>query len=131
MLITLLPVFAGNERLIGAWKSNRDTTVAYLKIHTNLSSQQLDLVSQALGKTTITFDKANVTIASDDWKFTSSYKIISESKNSMTIESQDPGTQKLTQTVFELDRIGFWTSDDRIPGYKERFEKLVQKQDGS
>jgi hypothetical protein len=127
LFIMSLSAFAGSERLVGTWKSNKDATLAYLKIHTSLTSPQLDLVARSLGKTTFTFDKANVTMESDSWKFISPYKIISETTNSMTIESQDPGTQKPTQTVLEFDSTGFWTPDDRIPGYKERFDKLAQK----
>jgi hypothetical protein len=119
--------FAGSEKLMGTWKSNKEVTLAYLKIHTSLTPQQLDMVSQSLGKMTLTFDKTNLTMKTDDWKFVSPYKIISETTNSMTIESKDPNTQTLTQSKFEFDGNGFWSPDDSIPGYKERFDKLVQK----
>jgi hypothetical protein len=119
--------FAGSEKLMGTWKSNKEVTLAYLKIHTSLTPQQLDMVSQSLGKMTLAFDKTNLTMKTDDWKFVSPYKIISETTNSMTIESKDPNTQTLTQSKFEFDGNGFWSPDDSIPGYKERFDKLVQK----
>ncbi len=112
---------------MGTWKSNKEVTLAYLKIHTSLTPQQLDMVSQSLGKMTLAFDKTNLTMKTDDWKFVSPYKIISETTNSMTIESKDPNTQTLTQSKFEFDGNGFWSPDDSIPGYKERFDKLVQK----
>ena len=127
LLIMWVSAFAGSERLVGTWKSNKDATLAYLKIHTSLTAAELDRASHALGKLTFTFDKANVTMESGAWKFVSAYKIVSETKNAITIESQDPGTKKPTQTVLELDRTGFWTPDNRIPGYKERFDKLVRK----
>jgi hypothetical protein len=127
LTILSLSAFAGSEKLIGTWKSNKEATLAYLKIHTHLASQQLDLVAQSLGKMTLTFDKTNVTMKTDNWSFVSPYKIISETTNSITIESKDPNTQKLTQGQFEFDGNGFWIPDDTIPGYKERFDKLIQK----
>lgn len=129
LLLSLLSlsVFAGSEKLIGTWKSNKEATLAYLQSHTQLTSQQLDAVGQALGKMTFTFDKTNLTLKADNWQFVSPYKFISETKTSITIESKDPNTQKLTQSKFEFYGDHFWMPDDRIPGYKERFDKLVQK----
>ena len=120
-------VFAGNEKLIGTWKSNKDATVAYLKTHTKLTSQQLDKLATVFGKMTITFDAKNVTFKSGDWKFTSAYKVISETKDSITIESEDPGTKKPSQGKLEFDGNGFWCPDDKIPGFKEKFDKVIQK----
>lgn len=116
-------VFADGGRLVGKWKSNKDTTVTYLKVHTQLTSQQLDAVAQTLGKMTLVFTETNLTATSGTWKFVSPYKVVSETKDSITIESKDPGTQKMTQDKFEFDGAGFWSPDDRIPGYKERFDK--------
>jgi hypothetical protein len=120
-------VFAGGEKLIGTWKSNKDATLLYLKNHTKLTSQQLDKVATTLGQMTITFDAGNLTLKSGDWNFVSTYKVVSETKDSITIESEDPGTKKPSQSVFEFDNNSLWSPDDRIPGYKEKFDKVVQK----
>ena len=123
----IISAIADGEELIGTWKSNKEATVAYLRIHTHLTSPQLDLVAQALGKMTFTFDKTNLTTRKDDWKVVRPYKIVSETTNSVTIESKNPNTQRPGQSKFEFDGNSFWNSDDRIPGYKERFDKFVQK----
>jgi hypothetical protein len=127
LFILSLSAFAGSEKLIGTWKSNKEATLAYLQTHTHLTSQQLDMVGQSLGKMTFTFDETNLTLRADNWKFVSPYKFISATITSITIESKDPNTQKLTQSKFEFYGDHFWIPDDRIPGYKERFDKLVQK----
>ena len=127
LLLVTLSAFAGGGRLLGAWKSDKPGTLVYLQSHTHLTGQQLDLVAQALGKTTFTFDKTNMTVSADNWKFVSPYKIVSETPNSITFEAKDPGTQMPGTNVFEFYGDHFWSSDDRIPGYKERFDKLAQQ----
>jgi hypothetical protein len=127
LIITACTTFAGNERLIGIWKSNKEATLAYLKVHTKLTPQQLDKIGTALGTTTITFDQTNLVMKSGDWKYATPYKIISETKNSVTAESKDPGSVKPTPTIYEFEGNSFWVADDRIPGYKERFDKLIKK----
>lgn len=127
LLFLSICCFAGSERLVGTWKSNKQETLAYLKNHTRLTSQQLDMVAQSLGKTTLTFDKTNVTMSSGSWKFISPYKIVSETTNVIIIESKDPNTQKMARGRFEFDGNGFWIPDDKILGYKERFDRLKQK----
>jgi hypothetical protein len=116
---------AGNERLIGTWKSNKAATLTYLKGHTKFTPQQLEKVGSILGKLEIVFDKENITEKSGDWKFASKYKILEETKDSVVIESQDQDTKKPTKTKLELDATGFWVSDDKIAGYKERFDKIA------
>jgi hypothetical protein len=122
----LLPVNAGSERLVGTWKSNKAATLAYLKTHTKLTPPQLEKVGNILGKAVFIFDAQNVTFKSGDFKFVSKYKILEESKDLMIIESDDPETRKPTKTRIELDAKGFWTPDDKIAGYKERFDKIVK-----
>jgi hypothetical protein len=126
-LAASLSLFAGNERLIGTWKSNKDAMLAYLKIHTKLTPEQLDALAPLLGKMTFIMDNTNITMQLGDWKFTSRYKIISETKDAVTIESQDPSTHDQTKTILELDATGFWTPDDKIRDYKERFDKTPVK----
>jgi len=127
LLVLSLSVFAGGEKLIGTWKSNKAATMTYLKSHTRLSGQQVDVIGLALGKMSFTFDQTNLTLISDNWKFVSPYKIISETDRSVTIESKNPQTQKLEQSAFEFYGDHFWAPDDKIPGYKERFDKVVQE----
>jgi hypothetical protein len=127
LLLVTLSAFADGDGLLGVWKSNKPGTLAYLQSHTHLTDQQLDLVAQTLGKTTFTFDKTNMTISADNWKFASPYKIVSKTPNSITFEAKDPSTQIMGTNVFEFYGNHFWSSDDRIPGYKERFDKLVQQ----
>jgi hypothetical protein len=115
---------AGTERLIGTWKSNKEVTLQYLKTHTKLTQQQLDRVGTVLGKMVIVFDSERLTEKSGNWKFTTKYIIVEETKDAVTIEAEDPGTKKLTKTKFALDPSGFWTPDEKIPGYQERFDKV-------
>ena len=123
----LLPVDAGSEKLVGTWKSNKAATLAYLKTHTKLTPQQLEKLGNILGKAEFTFDAQNVTFKSGDWKFVSKYKVLEESKGLIIIESDDPQTKKPTKTRIELDATGFWTPDDKIAGYKERFDKITKE----
>jgi hypothetical protein len=127
ILVLSLSAFAGGEKLIGTWKSNKAGTLAYLKTHTHLTGQQLDVVGLALGKMSFVFDKTNMVMQTDDWKQVRPYKFVSKTANSVTIESKDPKTQKTEQSVFEFYGDHFWVPDDRIPGYKERFDKVVSK----
>jgi hypothetical protein len=127
ILVLSLSAFAGGEKLIGTWKSNKAGTMAYLKTHTQLTEQQVDVIGLALGKMSFTFDQTNMTLISDNWKFVSPYKVVSETANSVTIESKNPQTQKLEQSAFEFYGDHFWAPDDRIPGYKERFDKVTSK----
>jgi len=113
--------------LIGSWKSDKEATLVYLRKHTSLTPQQLEKVGTSLGKMTITFSSTNMTAKSRDWKFESPYKIVSETKDSMTVESKDPNSGKLTHDKYEFDVNGLWTVDNRIPGYKERFSRVVLK----
>jgi hypothetical protein len=115
---------ACTERLIGTWRSNKEVTLQYLKTHTKLTQQQFDKVGTVLGKMVIVFDSERLTEKSGNWKFTTKYTIVEETKDAVTIEAEDPGTKKLTKTKFTLDSTGFWTPDDKIPGYQERFDKV-------
>jgi len=126
LLLVTLSAFAGGDGLLGTWKSNKPGTLAYLQSHTHLTDKQLDLVAQSLGKTTFTFDKTNMTVSADSWKFVSPYKVVSETHNLITFEAKDPNSQIMGTNVFEFYGDHFWSSDDRISGYKERFDKLVQ-----
>jgi len=127
LLVTCFSALAGDGRLIGNWRSDKEATLAYLKSHTRLTAQQLDKVGQMLGKMTVTFTATNLTLKSEGWKFESPYKVVSETKDSVTLESTDPGSGKLTRDKYELDANGFWTTDNRIPGFKERFIRIVLK----
>jgi hypothetical protein len=125
---SLLSIQAGNERLIGTWKSNRDATLSYLKTHTKLTPEQLAKVSTILGKMVLVFDSQTVTEQSGDHKFTSKYKIVEETKDTITFESIDSQSKKPTRNKLELDGKGFWSPDERIAGYKERFDKVAKEQ---
>jgi hypothetical protein len=127
LIFTTLSVFAGPERMLGTWKSNKGATVAHLKIHTSLTKRQIEKLSTVLGKMLIVIDAETITLKQDDWTFTSKYKVLSEVKNTITFEAQDPQTKKLVKSVFEFDGSGkgFWTGEEKIPGYKERFDKVV------
>jgi hypothetical protein len=132
-LITIsatLPAIGGTEKLIGTWKSNKGATVAHLKIHTQLRRAQIEKISSVLGQMVIVIDAETMTMTHGDWKFVTKYKILEESGNLLTFEAQDPKTKKLTTGVFEFDRSGkgFWVpDDDKIPGYKERFDKVEKE----
>jgi hypothetical protein len=127
LVAVLVPVQAGNERLVGSWKSNKAATLDYLKAHTKLTPQQLEKLGSILGSMVFTFDGENVTLKRGDWKFISKYKVIEESKNVIVIESVDPDTRKLVESRFEMETGRFWVADDKIPGYKERFDKLAKE----
>lgn len=122
----LLPAHAGKDRLYGTWKSNKPETMAYLKTHTKLTPQQLEKIGTVLGKMSFTIDKQTITCQSGNWKFTSNYKVVEETPTIITIESQNPQTKKWERSEFEMDAKGFWTADDQIPGYKERFDKVAK-----
>ena len=115
---------AGGERLIGTWKSNKQMTLVYLKAHTQLTAEQLDKVGQVLGKMTMTFDKTDLTVASGHWTFRSPYKVTGETGNVIVIQSKDPDSHQMTESKLEFDGNGFWSPDERVPGYKERFDKV-------
>src|SRR5215475_1542391 len=85
---------AASQRLIGSWKSNKPDTVEYLKKHTKLTPQQLDKISSILGKTIIVFDTQRMTMKSGTWEFSSKYTILNETKDTVTIESEEPGSRK-------------------------------------
>jgi hypothetical protein len=124
-----LSSFAGAERLIGSWKSNKSATVAHLRINTRLTSAQIDKISTVLGQMVIVVDTNTMTLKHGDWTFTSNYRIVEEKTNAITVEAQDPQTKKLIKSTLELDRSGrgFWIADDKIEGFKERFDKLAAK----
>jgi hypothetical protein len=123
LLLLSFSAFAGNERLIGTWKSNKEATLAYLRIHTIMTDRQLDAAAQMLGKMSLTFDQTNLTATMGTWKAVSRYKVISETKNSVTIETKDPGTGQMVSSVLEFTAGSLWTSNDAFHGYKERFDK--------
>jgi hypothetical protein len=124
---SVLSALAGPEKMQGTWKSNKGATVAYLKLHTSLNEAQINKIATVLGKMEIIVDAETMTFKQDDWKFTSKYKVISETKNTITFERDDPQTKKLTKCVVEFDASGkgFWAADEKIPGYKERFDKVA------
>jgi len=130
LLLVSLSIFAASLRsktLVGTWKSNKEATLAYLQTHTQLSREKLDMIGKALGKMTITFTTTNVVMKSGDWNFSSPYDIVSETREFVVIESNNPNTGRLTQDSFDLDGDSFWIRDARIPGYKERFDRVVEK----
>ncbi len=122
----LLPAQAGTDRLIGSYKSNKEVTLAYLKTHTTLSPEQLERVSKFLGKMVVTFDAKTVTEATGAGKFSSPYTIVEETKDTITIESLDADTKKMSKSKFDVDTNGIWAIDERIKGYKERFDKVAK-----
>ena len=127
LIFSTLPLLAGPEKMLGTWKSNKGATVAHLKIHTALTKTQIEKISTVLGKMTIVVDAETMTLKHDGWTFTSKYKILSETKNAITVEAQDPQTKKPVKSVFEFDASGkgFWIADEKIEGFKERFDKVV------
>jgi hypothetical protein len=126
LVASAFTTFAGTERLIGTWKSNKGATVAHLKIHTKLTAMQIEKVGSTLGEMTVTFDAENATFKHRDWEHTAKYKIVKEEKNTLTIESENLKTKKPEKTRLEFDTSGkgFWVPDAKIEGYKERFDKL-------
>jgi hypothetical protein len=126
-----LSAFAGPEKLIGTWKSNKGATVAHLKIHTQLTPSQIEKISTVLGQLVIVIDAQTMTMTHGDWKAVTKYKILEETGNTVTFEAQDLQTKKLVKGLFEFDMSGkgFWaTSDaDKIAGYKERFDKVEKE----
>ena len=118
-------LYAFGQRLIGTWKSNKEATLQYLKTHTKLTPQQLDKLGSVLGKMVIVFDSEQITEKSGNWKFTTKYTIVEETKDTVTIEAQDPQTKKLTRSKFIVDPTGLWAPDDKISGYQERFDKVA------
>ena len=118
---------AGPEKMIGTWKSNKGATVAHLKIHTALTRIQIEKISTILGKMVLVIDAETITSTHGDDKFTTKYKVLSETKNTITFEAENPQTRKIEKGVFEFDASGkgFWSSDDKIEGFKERFDKVV------
>lgn len=126
VLALSFPAFAGGDGLIGTWKSNKQETLVYLKAHTQMTAEELEKIGPTLGKMTMTFDKTTLTLNSGHWTFTSSYKVLSKEGNVIDFECRDPNTLKMTENKLELDGNGFWSPDDRIPGYKERFDKVGQ-----
>ena len=127
LIFSTSSLFAGPEKMLGTWKSNKGATVAHLKIHTALTKIQIEKISTVLGKMVIVIDAETFTLKQDDWKFTTKYKILSETKNTITFEAENPQTKKMEKGVFEFDASGkgFWSSDDKIEGFKERFDKVV------
>jgi hypothetical protein len=127
LTFSVLSSLAGPEKMLGTWKSNKGATVAHLKIHTGLTKVQIEKISTVLGKQVLVIDADTIHSTLDDWKFTSKYKVLSETKNTITFESEDPQTKKLVKSTFEFDASGkgFWVSDDKIEGFKERFDKVV------
>ena len=129
LIFNTLPLLAGPEKMLGTWKSNKGATVAHLKIHTALTKIQIEKISTVLGKMVSVIDAETFTLKQDDWKFTTKYKILSETKNTITFEAENPQTRKMEKGVFEFDASGkgFWSSDDKIEVFKERFDKVVAK----
>ncbi len=130
LLLVSLSIFAASLRsktLVGTWKSNKEATLDYLQTHTRLSKEKLDTIGKALGKMTITFTTTNLVMKSGDWNFSSPYEIVSETREFVVIESNSPNTGRRTQDSFDLDGDSIWIRDARIPGYKERFDRLVEK----
>ncbi len=129
LIFSTSPLLAGPERMLGTWKSNKGATVAHLKIHTALTKIQIEKISTVLGKLVMEIDAETMTLKMDDWKFTTKYKILSETKNTITFEAENPQTKKIEKGVFEFDASGkgFWNSDDKIEGFKERFDKVLAK----
>jgi len=127
LIFSTSSLLAGPEKMLGTWKSNKGATVAHLKIHTALTKTQIEKISTVLGKMVIVIDAETFTLKQDDWKFTTKYKILSETKNTITFEAENPQTRKMEKGVFEFDASGkgFWSSDDKIEGFKERFDKVI------
>src|SRR4026208_2610828 len=101
LIFSTSSLLAGPERMLGTWKSNKNATVAHLKIHTALTKIQIEKISTILGKLVIVIDAETMTLKMDDWKFTTKYKILSETKNTITFEAENPQTKKIEKGVFE------------------------------
>jgi hypothetical protein len=130
LLLVSLSIFAASLRsktLVGTWKSNKEATLAYLQAHSHLPQDKLDTIGKLLGKMTITFTTTNVTMKMDDWNFSSPYDVVSETRDFVVIQCNSPSTGKPTQDTFNLDGDSIWIRDPRLPGYKERFDRVVEK----
>ncbi len=120
-------VVAGGERLVGTWKSNKTVTLEYLKAHTTLEGAQLEKVGKLLGSREFTFKAESMTVTSDGRNLhTVSYKFLQETNGVLTFEAYDPSVRKIMPNVVEIDETGMWVTSDKIPGYKERFDKVVK-----
>jgi hypothetical protein len=120
----LLPAHADPQRLVGTWKSDRKATLDYLKQHTKLSFEELGKIDPILGKTVLIFDRKTMTAQNGDWKVVTKYAIIREEPNYVVVQTIDPKTKLLEQTRLDLDKDGIWVPEEKVPGYKERFQKV-------
>lgn len=84
--------------MIGTWKSDKKSTLEYLKEHAKLSSEALAKLDPVLGKMVLVYDGQTVTAQDGDSKSVVKYAIIRESEKAVTIQTIDPKTKKLQQT---------------------------------
>ena len=112
--------------MIGTWKWNKGATVAHLKIHTRLTKAQIEKISSVLEKQVLVIDTETISLTLGDEKYTSNYKVLSETGNKITFEAQDPQTKKPMKVTYEFDASGkgFWVALDKIEGFKERWDKV-------
>jgi hypothetical protein len=120
-----LSAYAGGEKLIGTWKSNKEATLEHLKANTKLTPEQLEKIGTVLGEMKVVVTAEKLTFTHRKWKFVTGYRVIYETPTSIMIEHQDE-KRKLVKSTLDLDEKGYWSAlgSDKIPGYKERFDKV-------
>jgi hypothetical protein len=123
---------SGSQRLLGAWKSNRELTLATFKYVPPMSPKGRALFEGLFGKLTITYELARVCSRFPDetgeptWM---DYRVIIEHGDVLLIESYEPLQKANVRVQITFEGANrYWIHLDEAKGTREYFDRLPSTQ---
>jgi hypothetical protein len=112
-LVFLLPLAASGQQakqwIIGSWKSNRELTVATLKLKKDVSPELRARLEDVFGRMTVTFRERDLTAFTPahaeepEWRFSCAYTVLLATDSKLVYRSQNPQTKKDESTTLSFE----------------------------
>jgi hypothetical protein len=96
---------AGDSRLIGTWRSDREMTMKYRKFDDNVSPETRERFAQIFGKLTWRFTASEFFYANGDLQFSEPYRVVDKDYHSVVVSLQGHDAARLLYVQFEGDYI--------------------------
>jgi len=115
-ICTLLAIQAiAAPSLIGTWKSNKELTIKTIHLPATVTKDAKKRFENLFGRMTITYTKSQ-SIARmaayaefEDWESTSSYRIVAETKNKLSIKGKEQDADEETlETLHFVNQNQYW-----------------------
>jgi hypothetical protein len=112
-----------DQRMVGTFVSDKETTMAYLQSTGKFSERQLEIFSRILGKLRVECDVVKCVSILDDYIDDTPYRVIERGSDYFVVESEFLYGKIQHKIVFTDD--GYWAIGGGAgPDYREKFKRI-------